>query len=227
MARSGDRWRDDDSAWSAKDYRLYGRRYPGRPRGEAWPREPYEGDEANSRESWGAPGFFGGGYFGYGPGGPFGLGYGNYGPGLGSDPYGPEAYGNPRDRYRTDYDRDDRRRSDEERGWWDRASDEVASWFGDEEAERRRRMDERGEWGHHRGRGPKGYTRSDERIQEDINDRLTDDAYIDASEIEVSVRQGEVTLTGTVDSRMAKRRAEDIADSVSGVKHVQNNLRVH
>jgi hypothetical protein len=42
--------------------------------------------------------------------------------------------------------------------------------------------------------------------------------------VEVSGR--EVTLSGQVDSRMAKRRAEDIAESVSGVTHVQNNLRV-
>jgi CBS domain-containing protein len=30
-----------------------------------------------------------------------------------------------------------------ERGWWDRTSDEVSSWFGDENAERRRHMDAR------------------------------------------------------------------------------------
>jgi hypothetical protein len=35
-----------------------------------------------------------------------------------------------------------------------------------------------------------------------------------------------VTLTGTVTSREQRRRAEDIAESVSGVTHVQNNLRV-
>jgi predicted nucleic acid binding AN1-type Zn finger protein len=37
---------------------------------------------------------------------------------------------------------------------------------------------------------------------------------------------GEVTLSGTVDSREAKRRAENIAAEVTGVKDVQNNLRV-
>jgi hypothetical protein len=49
------------------------------------------------------------------------------------------------------FDRDERSRwSDDrfgrgrdERGFWDRASDEVASWFGDEDAERRRRHDSR------------------------------------------------------------------------------------
>jgi anti-sigma factor RsiW len=49
---------------------------------------------------------------------------------------------------------------------------------------------------------------------------------VDASEIEVSVSDREVTLSGMVDSRDAKRRAEDCAESVSGVMHVQNNLRV-
>jgi Flp pilus assembly secretin CpaC len=59
-----------------------------------------------------------------------------------------------------------------------------------------------------------------------VNDRLSDDPHVDASEIEVAVSSCEVTLSGTVDSREAKRRAEDIAEQVSGVKHVQNNIRV-
>jgi hypothetical protein len=41
--------------------------------------------------------------------------------------------------------RDDRGRHGNERGWFDRAGDEVSSWFGDEDAERRRRADERDE----------------------------------------------------------------------------------
>lgn len=78
----------------------------------------------------------------------------------------------------------------------------------------------------HRGRGPKGYRRSDERIREDVSDRLTDDSSVDASGIEVSVQDGEVTLSGTVGDRQGRRRAEDIAESVAGVTHVQNNLRL-
>ena len=122
-----------------------------------------------------------------------------------------------------DYDRDRYNRGEEGRGWLDRASDAVASWFGDEEAERRRRMDDQRQ---HRGRGPKGYRRSDERIKEDVNDRLGDDYYLDASDVEVAVENTEVTLTGTVKSRSDKRRAEDIAESVSGVTNVENRLRV-
>lgn len=117
----------------------------------------------------------------------------------------------------------DRSGSGGERGWWDRASDTVASWFGDEEAERRRRMDEQRD--QNRGRGPKGYRRSDDRIKEDVNDRLSE-GYLDASDVEVQVQNSEVTLTGTVNSRQDKRRAEDIAESVSGVSHVENRIRV-
>lgn len=111
----------------------------------------------------------------------------------------------------------------DERGWWDRVSDEVASWFGDEEAERRRRHDEAMDY---RGRGPKNYRRSDDRIKEDVNDCLTDHPQLDASDIDVNVSDCEVTLTGSVNSRSAKRLAEHIVESVSGVTDVQNNIRV-
>jgi hypothetical protein len=89
-----------------------------------------------------------------------------------------------------------------------------------------RSRDERPAPGPHRGRGPKGYQRSDERIREDVCERLTEDPYIDASNIEIEVQGREVTLSGTVASRGVRRRAEDIVDLVSGVTHVQNNLRV-
>ncbi len=77
----------------------------------------------------------------------------------------------------------------------------------------------------HRGRGPRGYVRSDERIEEEIHARLTDDPSVDGTEIEVSVRDGEVTLSGSVAGRFERRRAEDIVDQVSGVRHVRNDLR--
>ncbi|WP_168801003.1 BON domain-containing protein [Peteryoungia ipomoeae] len=119
----------------------------------------------------------------------------------------------------TDYGRRNRD-YDNDRGFMDRASDEVASWFGDDEAARRREMDS------HRGKGPRGYRRSDARILEDVNDRLADDPAVDASDIEVTVKDAEVTLSGQVTDRWEKRRAEDSAERVSGVAHVQNNLRI-
>jgi hypothetical protein len=77
------------------------------------------------------------------------------------------------------------------------------------------------------GRGPRGYRRSDDRILEDINERLTQHPGIDAEEIEVKVQNGEVTLTGTVSDRACKRMAEDLAENVSGVREVRNELRVN
>jgi hypothetical protein len=76
------------------------------------------------------------------------------------------------------------------------------------------------------GRGPKGYRRSDERIQEELSEALTRDRDIDASEIEITVHGGEVTLKGTVDSRQTKRQVEDLAESMSGVRQCRNELRV-
>ena len=77
------------------------------------------------------------------------------------------------------------------------------------------------------GRGPKGYQRSDERIREDACDRLTDAPFLDASDIEVTVRNGEVTLSGTVANREQKRRSEALIEQVTGVREVHNTLHVN
>ena len=148
-------------------------------------------------------------------------GYGGqrYGGGSG------QSYG---DQYRTagaDRYPIDSQRAPEDRSFWSQAKDEVAAWFGDEHATRRREKEDL-YFGEHRGKGPKGYTRSDERIRDDVSDRLTDHGHLNASDIELTVSSGEVTLNGTVTRREDKRRAEDIVEHVAGVKHVQNNLRV-
>ncbi|MGZ3460716.1 MAG: BON domain-containing protein [Archangium sp.] len=75
------------------------------------------------------------------------------------------------------------------------------------------------------GRGPRNYKRSDERIREDICDRLMG-AWMDADEVDVRVEGGEVTLTGMVKSRDEKRAIEDLAEEILGVKDVHNELRV-
>lgn len=77
------------------------------------------------------------------------------------------------------------------------------------------------------GRGPKGYRRSDERIREDVCERLLYDHDVDATDIEVSVNEATVVLAGSVSDRYAKRRAEDIAESVTGVHDVQNQIRIN
>ena len=76
------------------------------------------------------------------------------------------------------------------------------------------------------GRGPKNYRRSSERIREEISDRLMTHPDIDASDIEVRVGDGIVTLTGTVEDRHEKRLAEYIAEDAIGVDDVDNQLKV-
>lgn len=211
---------------------------------------------------------------------------------------------------------------DRKRNTWDRGRDEVRSWFGDEEAERRRMHDAReadwegsgsgfrnpyrdreqhrhpgfredlgdmeydrdwdmdnrsgdhrfegyrsrsrpggmgrgwherdersmyggsqaGRWGGREGmpgrrgaagsdsdftgHGPSGYRRSDERVTEEVNDALTWDWRVDATDISVQVNDGIVTLSGNVRDRRMKRLAEDVADDIRGVEDVQNQLRV-
>ncbi len=165
--------------------------------------------------------------------------HGRYNQGSDSFGYGHTSFegGSPRSnrdfespgygRSNWDYQRSrDYGRGDQsERSWWDRTGDEISSWFGDEDAERRRSRDRQMQQSF-RGKGPKSYKRSDERITDDVNDRLSDDPFVDASDITVTANDGEITLTGTVDHRNAKRRAEDIAEDVSGVKNVENRLRV-
>ncbi len=80
--------------------------------------------------------------------------------------------------------------------------------------------------GPHVGKGPRNYQPSDDRILDEVCSRLTQHGRIDASDIQVNVRNGEVELTGTVHSRDEKRMAEDVAESVAGVRFVDNDLRV-
>ncbi len=81
-------------------------------------------------------------------------------------------------------------------------------------------------YGRYTGVGPRDYQRSDERIEEDVNDRLTWHGGIDATDIQVGVEDGVVTLAGEVNSRREKRMAEDTAESVPGVWDVDNQLKV-
>ncbi|HEY1536000.1 MAG TPA: BON domain-containing protein [Polyangiaceae bacterium] len=78
----------------------------------------------------------------------------------------------------------------------------------------------------YRNRGPLNYRRSDSRIAEDVNDLLMLNDELDPSAMEVRVENGEVFLTGLVQTRYEKRLAEHLADSVAGVKDVENRLAI-
>jgi hypothetical protein len=80
--------------------------------------------------------------------------------------------------------------------------------------------------GGHRGKGPTGYVRSDDRIRDDICERLTEHDAIDASRIQVAVSEGVVTLSGEVPQRYMKHLTEDSVAATTGVRDVENGLRV-
>lgn len=143
-----------------------------------------------------AAGYSGGGNTGYDEGN---MGYGSLGSGADTSHGGSMGYGSSMG--------GDRQR-ERERG--------MSGWSPGQGQEQRS----------HRGKGPAGYTRSDERIHEDVCDVLTDDHHIDASGIQIAVKDGEVTLTGFVPDRRTKRMAEDRVAAMSGVKDVCNNLKV-
>lgn len=74
--------------------------------------------------------------------------------------------------------------------------------------------------------GPKGYTRSDERIRDDICECLYHEPGLDVREVGVRVENGVVTLEGTVPERHMKHRIEDLCDGRFGVRDVDNRIRV-
>lgn len=78
----------------------------------------------------------------------------------------------------------------------------------------------------HRGKGPKGYRPSDERLRERVCERLFDDPFVDATDIEVSVANGEVTLSGSVETRRMKYAVEDLIAELAGVSAIHNSIQV-
>jgi hypothetical protein len=115
------------------------------------------------------------------------------------------------------------RREEPSWGGWRRQS---VDWDERERAEQRAR----GFWGtervERRGRPPRNYRRSDERIRDEVCELIARQTDVDASEVEIQVASGVVTLVGEVEDRAAKRELEDVAERVFGVADVNNNLRV-
>jgi hypothetical protein len=73
---------------------------------------------------------------------------------------------------------------------------------------------------------PPPETRHDDRIHDAIVDRLSLSDEVDASDVQVEVEAGDVTLTGNVENRHMKQIAGDIAEAVPGVSSVHNRLHV-
>ncbi|HZB27735.1 MAG TPA: BON domain-containing protein [Gemmatimonadales bacterium] len=104
----------------------------------------------------------------------------------------------------------------------DEGAPEDATWRGDQfSPERRSGGDRRSASG-----GLRSYRRPDESLAREIHEILTKDPELDATEIEVEVEGGAVTLTGEVESSDAKLLAEELVESTPGVREVHNRLRI-
>ncbi|MGZ8242376.1 BON domain-containing protein [Methylomagnum sp.] len=66
----------------------------------------------------------------------------------------------------------------------------------------------------------------DASITSKVKTALTRDPSTSAFDISVETYKGTVQLSGFVDSNAEKRRAEQVAEGVSGVRSVRNDLRV-
>jgi osmotically-inducible protein OsmY len=78
----------------------------------------------------------------------------------------------------------------------------------------------------YRGKGPKDYKRSDDRLKEIACELLMEAPHIDASDITVEAKNGEITLKGSVSDRRAKHAAEDLLEGRAGVTEIHNQLRI-
>lgn len=74
--------------------------------------------------------------------------------------------------------------------------------------------------------GLRGRRRPDESLAREIHEILTKDPELDATNVEVEVESGAVTLTGIVESSDAKLLAEELVESITGVREIHNRLRV-
>jgi len=112
----------------------------------------------------------------------------------------------------------------EPRSWWDRTSDEVAAWFGNVDALRRRQRDVA--VGDHAGQGPKFTHDEDARIVDQIGRRMTNDPNLDASRVTVTCHDRVVSLTGEVLTEADRHHAEHLAAAAPGALEVRNSLIV-
>jgi osmotically-inducible protein OsmY len=68
--------------------------------------------------------------------------------------------------------------------------------------------------------------RPDASISRDVRDLLADAPDLDTSQVDVSVREGAVTLSGRVAQWYDKSLVEDLIGQVWGVREVHNHLSV-
>jgi osmotically-inducible protein OsmY len=68
--------------------------------------------------------------------------------------------------------------------------------------------------------------KTNEELQKDVQNAIKWEPLLNAAEIGVTVKDGVVTLTGTVNNYAKKREAENAAKSVAGVKVVAEDIQI-
>lgn len=66
----------------------------------------------------------------------------------------------------------------------------------------------------------------DATVRAEVNQKILDDAELSATDIKAAVSRGTATLTGTVSTASLKRRAEQVARTVKGVRGVTNQVTI-
>lgn len=151
-----------------------------------------------------------------------------------------------RERYMRDRERHHMDRGDDggdyERGR-SRMGDKMKAFFGNDRAERRLAHDRRHHHDDHRpnetrtrdrddrdrgfgGVGPRTRHEEDDELCEQLCQRLTDDARLDASDILVRVIDNEAILDGAVRNKHDAQRAYDIAHDIPGIVYVRDRIEV-
>jgi hyperosmotically inducible protein len=67
---------------------------------------------------------------------------------------------------------------------------------------------------------------TDDMIYNNVRIKLASDAVVKGGALEVDVKQGVVTMGGSVEIEKQKERATKLAKSVKGVKQVINNITI-
>ncbi len=75
-------------------------------------------------------------------------------------------------------------------------------------------------------RGFIGYDSSDDRINREIDDHLSQHSYIDTTAVVITVKNGEVTLEGSVPDADQKVYVEEVVAKIEGVHGLHNHLTI-
>lgn len=153
---------------------------------------------------------FGGGGRNQGFDGSWGRGYGgsmapsDYREGFGGEAYGGGAMA-------SDYERSQGGRGEDfgsdDRSWIDRCADDECAGRA-----------------HHRGRGPRTWSRGDQQLYVEVCERLLHDRLIDARGIEVEVEDGVVRLRGWAAAPADPALIRRLVRETPGVKALDMNL---